>query len=58
MCNLQAYRRKTDAELLFIIRDASEAAQNMRGWNDAAEAKYLDQVNDASTVMFERRNKK
>jgi hypothetical protein len=57
MCNLQNYRAKTDAELLYIIKDAGEAAQAMRGVSDVAECKYLDQVNDASTVMRERRNK-
>ena len=49
------YRNKTNAELQFIIKDAAEA---MRGWNDPAECKYLDQVNDAITELHRRRNKK
>ena len=52
------YRNKTDAQLQFIIKDAAEAAEAMRGWNDPAECKYLDQVNDASTELHRRRNKK
>ena len=55
------YRNKTNAELQFIIKDAAdaaEAAEAMRGWNDPAECKYLDQVNDASTELYRRRNKK
>ena len=55
MDNLAAYRRKSDAELQYIARDAAEAAIAMHGWDGAAEAKYLDQVNDASTVLYERR---
>lgn len=50
-----AYHEKTDAELLYIIKDASEAAQAMRGHAPEAECKYLDQVNDACTVMHWRR---
>lgn len=49
------YHKKSDAELLYIIKDAGEAAYAMRGHNPRAEAKYLDQVNDASTVMHYRR---
>ena len=52
------YRNKTNAKLQFIIKDAAEAAEAMRGWNDRAECKYLDQVNDASTELYRRRNKK
>lgn len=50
------YRSKTEAELCYIIKDASEAAICMRGMDDKAEAKYLDQVNDASTELYRRRN--
>lgn len=53
--NLAAYRQKTEAELRYIQRDANEAAQAMKGWNPQAEAKYLDQVNDASTVLYQRK---
>lgn len=50
------YHTKSDAELLYIIRDASEAAHCMRNHDARAEAKYLDQVNDASTILHYRRN--
>ena len=51
-----AYHRKSDAELLYIIKDAGAAAVAMRGHNPTAEGKYLDQVNDASTVLYYRRH--
>lgn len=54
MSNLPSYWKKTDAELHYIIRDAGEAARAMRGLNHDAECKYLDQVNDASTVLYQR----
>ena len=44
----------TDAELRYIIKDAGAAALNMRGFDAMAEAKYLDQVNDAQTVLAYR----
>jgi hypothetical protein len=44
-----------DYRLLYIIKDASEAAQAMRGMDYRAECKYLDQVNDACTVLRYRR---
>lgn len=56
MCNLENYRSKTDAELHYIIQDAGETARIQRGMS--SEGKYLDQVNDASTVLNERRNKR
>lgn len=52
------YKSKTDAELRFIIKDAGEAAKNMRDINPAAEAKYLDQVNDACSELYRRKIKK
>lgn len=56
MTQLEQYRRKTDAQLQYICKDANEAAQAMRSIGDFQnECKYLDQVNDASTVIFERR---
>lgn len=55
MSNLLAYRTKTEAELHFIIKDAGEAATAMRGHDPVAEAKYLDQVNDACTTLNARR---
>lgn len=51
---LSQYRLKTTDELRYIAKDAYAAAVAMRGHNPAAEAKYLDQVNDACSVMFER----
>ena len=51
----RAYWGKTDAELHYILRDASEAAQHMKGLDPQAEAKYLEQVCDASTVLGCRR---
>lgn len=54
---LQQYRAKSDAELRYIVRDAGEAALAMRSVSAQAEAKYLDQVNDACTVLNERAKK-
>jgi hypothetical protein len=49
------YHQKSDAELRYIIKDAGEAAKNMRGMgNTEKEAKYLDQINDASTILHYR----
>ena len=47
------YHGKTDVELRGIIRDAGEAAKLQRGMS--SEGKYLDQVNDASTVLYHRK---
>jgi hypothetical protein len=46
----------SDAQLQYILRDAHEAALCMRGLDDVAECKYLDQVNDAATVLHYRKN--
>ena len=43
------YHTKTNDELKYIAKDASEAARAQRGM--ASEGKYLDQVNDAATVL-------
>jgi hypothetical protein len=48
------YHHKTDDELKYIQKDAHEAAQAMKGHSPKAEAKYLDQHNDASTVLYYR----
>jgi hypothetical protein len=48
------YHAKTNDELRYIAKDAGEAARNMRGMNSNAEGKYLDQVNDAATVLHYR----
>lgn len=51
------YHRKSDAELTYIGKDAHKAAEAMKGHNSKAEAKYLDQANDAATVRhFRKRN--
>lgn len=50
------YSHKTDAELLYIARDAKEAAEAMKGHSPIAESKYLDQLNDAATELHRRRN--
>jgi len=56
--NRPAYRKLSDAALRFIVKDASEAARNMLAIGDAsAEAKYLDQINDATTILAERARK-
>lgn len=51
----QHFYRKSDAELHYIIRDAGQAAELARGFDSVAECKYLDQVNDACTVLYSRR---
>ena len=51
------YRKKSEAELRYIIKDAGEAAQAMRGMDYRAECKYLDQVNDACTELSRRGRK-
>lgn len=51
------YHAKTEAELRYIIKDAGEAAVAMRGHSPGAEGKYLDQVNDACTVLAWRQKK-
>ena len=48
------YHKKTDAELRYIQKDAAEAAKAMKFHAPRSEAKYLDQVNDASTVLHYR----
>lgn len=49
------YHLKSDSQLAYIIADAREAAVAMRGVDEKAEAKYLDQINDACTVRHYRR---
>jgi hypothetical protein len=54
------FHRKTNDQLRYIIKDAGEAARSTRGMTsynpnsgkrEDTEGKYLDQVNDASTVL-------
>jgi len=51
-----AYHDKSDDELKYILKDASEAARAMKNHSPKSESKYLDQVNDAATVMHYRKN--
>lgn len=48
------YHRKTDAELVYIAKDAHKAAEAMKSHNTAAENKYRDQANDSATVRYYR----
>ena len=52
---MRRYQDKTDAELRYIARDAGDAARAMRGVDQAAEAKYADQVNDACSELYLRK---
>lgn len=54
--NLERFSTKSVAELEYIVKDAGEAARVMRGHDYAAECKYLDQVNDACTILYRLRN--
>lgn len=45
------YHGRSTSELQFIVKDASDAARSMRGFSKSSESKYLDQVNDATTVL-------
>jgi len=58
MNQLAQYRIKTDDQLRYILEDAGLAARAMKGVDDKAEAKYLDQVNDALTELYRRKNAK
>jgi hypothetical protein len=51
---MNQYRNKTQDELLYIVKDAGEAARNMKGFDPVSEAKYLDQVNDAASELYRR----
>ena len=48
------YHRKTDAELVYIAKDAHKAAEAMKSHNTTAENKYRDQANDSATVRYFR----
>ena len=50
-----AYHRKSGNELRYIIKDAGLAAKCFQHFDLIAESKYLDQVNDACTVLAWRR---
>ena len=49
------YKRKTTAELKYIIDDATLAARAMQSiGNSVAEGKHRDQVNDACSELYKR----
>jgi hypothetical protein len=49
------YHKKTDAELVYIAKDAHKAAEAMKSHNTTAENKYRDQANDSATVRYYRK---
>ena len=49
------YHAKSDEMLRYIIKDAGRAAEAMRNHDIVAECKYLDQMNDACTILHYRR---
>jgi hypothetical protein len=49
------YHQKTNNELRYVVKDASEAAKAVQGHDTKAESKYLDQVNDASSILGYRK---
>ncbi len=49
------YHLKSGDALRYIIADAGRAAKAMRSVNIEAECKYLDQMNDACTILNYRR---
>jgi ribosomal protein L22 len=51
----QRFTELTDEQLRYILKDAREAAEAMRGHSLDAEAKYLEQVCDAASVLYSRR---
>jgi TRAP-type C4-dicarboxylate transport system substrate-binding protein len=44
----------SNESLRYIMKDAHEAAEAMKGHNAAAEAKYLEQLCDAGSVLYTR----
>lgn len=50
------YHKKSDAELIYIAKDARAAAEAAKSMNNTtAENKYLDQANDSATVRHFRK---
>ena len=49
------YHSLPDSYLHYIIKDAGEAAKLAQAFDTKAECKYLDQVNDACTILAWRR---
>lgn len=55
---MSRYANKSLPELQYIQKDAYEAAQCAKALgNYAAECRYLDEVNDASSEMYKRQQK-
>lgn len=54
----QSYWNKTEAQLRYIIKDAREAAEALATIAGADTGKYMDQINDACTVLNARRGGK
>lgn len=50
----QSYWTKTEAQLRYILKDAREAADAMSTIPGADVGKYMDQINDACTVLNHR----
>ncbi len=54
--NGHPYHNYTNKMLKFVIQDAGEAAKCAQDLgNTVAENKYLDQVNDAVTILYYRK---
>lgn len=57
--NGHTYHQYTNEMLKFVIQDASAAAKCAQGLgNIASENKYLDQVNNAATILYYRQKNK
>ena len=53
---MNAYRTKTADQLAYILKDAREALDCAKSLGDAkGEAKYADQINDAATEVYRRK---
>jgi hypothetical protein len=50
-----SYWDKPNNQLIYIMRDAYMAAECMKHHDPVAEAKYLEQMNDACTVITYRK---
>jgi hypothetical protein len=50
------YWTKSPEELRFIMKDAKDAADANRDGDPKVEGKYLDQMNDAATILYYRKN--
>lgn len=56
--NGHPYHNYTNDMLKFVIKDAGEAAKCAKELGNAdAESKYLDHINNASTILYYRSRK-